>query len=70
MTVFDLLYKFLLEDLQIFIPPIRCLLYLFEVHVQSLRITLYLLNTFDYLFLEYLLTFFHLVNFPVEWFIL
>ena len=66
MAFFYLLYEFFLEDLQIFISLIWCLLYLFEMHVKSLGVTLDFLDTLDDLFLKDLLPFFHLVDFTVE----
>jgi len=70
MTLFDLLDQFFLEDLQVLIPLIRCLLDLFKVHVQGLRVALDLLNSFyDFLF-EDLLSLLHLMYLSVQGLIL
>jgi len=66
MAIFDLLDKLLLEDLNVFIPLVGGLLYLFEMHVQRLRIALDLLDTLDDLLLKNLLALLHLMHLTVE----
>ena len=66
MAIFDLLDELLLQDLYVLIPLVGGLLYLFEVHVQRLRIALDLLDTLDDLLLEDLLALLHLMHLAIE----
>jgi hypothetical protein len=67
MAIFDLLDELLLEYLYVLIPLVRGLLYLFEMHMQRLRIALDLFDTLDDLFLKNLLSLLHLMHLAIEW---
>lgn len=60
------LRELLLHELHVLVLLGGGLLYLFEVHVQRLRVALDFLHTLDDLFLENLLTLLHFVHFFVE----
>ena len=66
MALFNLLQKLFFKDLDIFIPLVGCLLYLFEMHVQGFGITLDFFDTFDYLLFKNLLPFLHFMNFTIK----
>ena len=67
MAIFDLLDKLLLKYLNVLIPLVGGLLYLFEVHVERLSIALDLLDALDDFLLKNLLSLFHLMHLAVEW---